>query len=168
MNADIGEFITAARACIHLLLENAVYVRQELPNVSLPEPLQRDVEALCGTWLAAKHDALSDLDGIAEAVESAPGPLTSLTSRCRRVHGILGDVFEPTDQVVRQLREAAFIDPRLGLAALLVMESARNIMVTLPVFVVTDQYSADASEDDNSTKDLDHENSAGNPLLSGE
>ena len=132
MNADIGEFVTAARACIHQLLENAVYVRQELPNVGLPEALKHEVEALCDTWLAAKHDALNDLDGIAEAMESAPGDPPSLAARCRRVHGILGDVFEPTDRVIRQLRQAAQENARLGLAALLVTESAANILQSTP------------------------------------
>ena len=132
MNTDIGEFITAARACTHQLLENALYVRQELPNVGLPELLQREVEALCDTWLAAKHDALSDLDGIAEAMESASGDLSSLASRCRRVHAILGEVFEPTDCVIQQLRQAAQANARLGLAALLVTESAANILRSTP------------------------------------
>lgn len=132
MNAHIEEFITAARACIHQLLENAFYVRRELPNVGLPDALQREVEALCDTWLAAKHDALSDLDGIAEAMASAPGDLSNLASRCRRVHGILCDVLEPTDRVIQQLRQAAQENARLGLAALLVTESAANILQSTP------------------------------------
>lgn len=132
MNAAIEEFITAARACTHQLLENAVYVRQELPNVGLPEPLQRDVEALCDTWLAAKHDAMTDLDGIAEVMESASGDPSSLANRCRQVQSILGDVFEPTDRVIQQLRQAAQENARLGLAALLVTESAANILRFTP------------------------------------
>jgi hypothetical protein len=132
MNAEIEEFITAARGCAHELLENADYVRHELPNVGLPEPLQREVGALCDIWLAAKHDALTDLDGIAEAMELASGDLSSLASRCRRVHGIFCDVFEPTDRVIQQLRQAAQENARLGLAALLVTESAANILRSTP------------------------------------
>jgi hypothetical protein len=160
MNADIEEFITAARACTHQLLENAAYVRQELPNVGLPDPLRRDVEKLCDTWLDAKHDALSSLHELAEAADTNGADDSALVKRCRQIHGILGGVFEPTDHVVRQLRAAAFEDPRLGLATMLVMESARNIMITLPAFVEREERSAEESEDDDSTEDLDDEESA--------
>jgi hypothetical protein len=148
MNAEIGEFITAVRACVHQLWENAAYVRRELPNVGLPEPLQRDVEALCDTWLAAKHDALTDLDGIAEAMESGPGEPSSLTNRCRRVHSILGDVFEPTDRVIQQLRQAAQENARLGLAALLVTESAANILRSTPALPASLEEPDDADPND--------------------
>jgi hypothetical protein len=142
MNTDIQEFITAARTCIHQLLENSAYVRHELPTVGLPDPLRREVEALCDIWLEAKHDALTGLHELAEVAETADttgSNNSDLTNRCRQINGILGGVFEPTDHVVRQLRKAAFEAPRLGLAALLVMESARNIMITMPVFVRTEE-----------------------------
>ncbi len=139
MNTDIQESITAARTCIHQLLENSAYVRHELPTVGLPDPLRREVEALCDTWLEAKHDALTGLHELAETADTAGSSNSDLANRCRQINGILGGVFEPTDHVVRQLRKAAFEDPRLGLAALLVMESARNIMITMPVFVRTEE-----------------------------
>ena len=137
MNTDIQNFITAARACIQQLLENAAYVRKELPNVGLPDPLRNDVDSVCDTWLEAKHDALTGLHEIAEVLESRTVGAYDLVEGCRRIHSTLGDVFEPTDRVVQQLRQAAFEDPRLGLAALLVMESVRNIKITFPAFVGT-------------------------------
>ena len=132
MNPEIEEFITAARACIYQLWENAAYVRRELPNVGLPGPLQREVETLCYTWLAAKHEALSGLDEIAGAMEAGSTDQPDLARRCRRIHAILGDVFEPTDRVVQMLRQAAQENARLGLAALLVTESAANILHATP------------------------------------
>jgi hypothetical protein len=143
MNTDIQEFIIAARTCIHQLLENSANVRHELPNVGLPDPLRREVEALCDTWLEAKHDALTGLHDLAEAADTAGCDGSALANRCRQIEGILGRVFEPTDRVVRQLREAASEDPRLGLAVMLVMESARNILVTLPAFVRTVEFSVE-------------------------
>lgn len=132
MNPETEEFIAAARACIYQLWENAAYVRRELPNVGLPDPLQREVETLCDTWLEAKHEALSGLDEIAGAMEAGSADLPDLAGRCRRIHAILGDVFEPTDRVVHQLQEAARENARLGLAALLVTESAANILHATP------------------------------------
>jgi hypothetical protein len=146
MNTDIQEFIAAARTCIHQLLENSAYVRHELPNVGLPDPLRREVEALCDTWLEAKHDALTGLHELAEVAETADttgSNVSDVANRCRQINGILGGVFEPTDHVVRQLREAALEDHRLGLAALLVMESARNIMITIPALAGTEEVSVE-------------------------
>lgn len=160
MKTDIQEFITAARACIHQLLENSAYVRQKLPNVDLPDPLRREVEKRCDTWLDAKHDALSGLHELAEAADTNGADDSALVNRCRQINRILGGVFEPTDHVVRQLREAVFEDPRLGLAAMLVMESARNIIITLPAFVGTEECSAKESENDDTTGDPDDEDSA--------
>ncbi len=159
MKTDIPEFITAARACVHQLLENAVYVRRELPNVDLPDPLRREVEALCDTWLEAKHDAFTGLIELAEAADTDGSDATDLANRCRQIDGILVGVFAPTDHVVQRLQEAAAENPALGLAAILVTESARNIIITYPAFRVTKECSAGKLEGDDSTEDLDDDES---------
>jgi len=130
METSFAAFIATAHRCAMEFMNNALYIRREIPNVDLPPGFGERLEEACDALIEAKFDAVSelhDLDDRREKVGAVPDDLLCSPS-CRRILEWLDEASLALHSSVVGLQEAAAGDRRYSLAYLLVAESAVNIL----------------------------------------
>jgi hypothetical protein len=78
------EAVSALRDCAFVLVENAAYILDELPNVQANEPLRRQIIEACQRLIATKHDIFSELVDLQDILESGKdsGDTQVVLKRC--------------------------------------------------------------------------------------
>ena len=109
------------------LLGNALYVKEELPNVDLPAELKSRVEVLCENLIGVKHDVFSELTEAADRFESA-GHVQDARKRLERIAGGMASDLRKIGPVVDALDGASIANPDCRLAYVLVAESMANAL----------------------------------------
>mgnify|MGYP006371299273 CR=1 FL=1 len=121
-------FVLATRECAMQMMNNGLYVLDELPNVTMSDGLRKQTQDVCNGLIGTKHDLITelfDLDDLVatDATDAQVG---------ERVERIVQWAFEDLTRlhhVVTALDEASKRDDlQFGSASLLVMESAGNIL----------------------------------------
>lgn len=102
-------------------LENAEYVRRELPDLGLPDELAARVAEACDALVGLKHDAVSELFAALEERERSEA---DAARRMERLVDVSAEDLRPLHDLVTGLREA----PEASLAFVLVAESAANVL----------------------------------------
>jgi hypothetical protein len=127
MYADaVRSAMFAAHACGMTLRDNAAYIQEELPNVSLTPERRVEIEAFCLN--AAKHDMLGEIFHIEELLAS-PSPDSALI--CSRIEVVISWLWADISRMhvlVESLQADCEVDPVYGLGSLLVTESATNVL----------------------------------------
>lgn len=111
----------AGRDFALIVLENAEYVRRELPGLGLPEELRGRVAEACDDLAGLKHDAFS---GLFAAHGEREGSEEKAADRLRRIVDDAVEGLRPLHGLVTDLRGA----PGGSLAFVLVAESAANVL----------------------------------------
>ena len=118
--------VSAIRDCALVMLENASYIRRELPNVEMPEALRSQTAAVCDSMIGTKHDVVSEVFEIDELLNSKTDRAEVL-SRIGRVIRWLREDISRMHQVVMALREDSRKNRHHTLGLILVQESTANI-----------------------------------------
>jgi hypothetical protein len=127
MYADaVRSAMFAAHACGVTLRDNAAYIQEELPNVSLTPERRAEIEAFCLN--AAKHDMLGEIFDIEEVLASSTPDSALIRSRVEVVISWLCADISRMDALVHSLQADCEVDPAYGLGSLLVTESATNVL----------------------------------------
>ena len=132
MKTDFQTFAEDTHRCAMALLHNAAYILKELPAIDLPDPLRSEVIRLCEVWVGIKHDLLGALGDLAETLRKTPTEAEAIDRHCGTIQSILGEIFEPTDATVRAMMNASRQNPDYSLASLLIVESAGNVLGSIP------------------------------------
>ncbi|MEW6668410.1 MAG: hypothetical protein AB1512_24625 [Thermodesulfobacteriota bacterium] len=123
----LQEALSAIRDCALIMLENASFIQQELPNVEMADPLRSQTAELCDTMVGTKHDIISELFEIDELLNSN-SESKEISSRLARCIKWLWEDASRLHQVVMALREDSQRNEDHILALILVQESAANIL----------------------------------------
>jgi hypothetical protein len=123
----VREVLTALHSCAMVMLESAIYIQKELPNVLMDDLLRAQTEQICSTLVGTKHDVISDLFELDELLASKPQK-SAIVSRVDRLERWLWEDISKMHVIVTALNSASTQDPKRGSAYLLVAESATNIL----------------------------------------
>ncbi len=110
-----------------VMLESAIYIQKELPNVLMDDLLRAQTEQICSALVGTKHDVISDLFELDELLASKPQK-SAIVSRVDRLERWLWEDITKMHVIVTALNSASTQDPKRGSAYLLVAESATNIL----------------------------------------
>lgn len=144
--AALRSVLSAAHHCAMVMLENAVYVQEELPRVPMSEALQAQTKQLCSKLISTKHDVITELSELEELLASEPSASACLT-RANRLVRWLGEDLPEIHQLVSDLESATKADPECQVTQILITESATNILIAFnQTKVAADALNADSPE----------------------
>jgi hypothetical protein len=118
--------LSAAWACAHSLLANVMYIQKELPSIDVPDIQRSAIEQICSTLAGTKHDVVSELFELQDFVGTAAPE--AMQQRVVRIVKLFAEDLTQLHEVVQELSLASSRDERVGLAYLLVSESATNML----------------------------------------
>lgn len=122
----IGSFEQTAYACAIEMMNNALFIRQELPGLEMPAVLRSRIEELCNTWISCKHDVLNLL---ADREEQAAGAGADKANRSAcMIRQYLAEDAHSSKSCVEAIERSVASDQASPLLAVLVMESAANVL----------------------------------------
>lgn len=124
-NSRLSAFRSAAAAAALEMLENASYIKRELPSIGLSEPQVSAIERICSALVGTKHDVINEVHELAERGDDAA--LETIRMRVERIVSWLGEDLPQLHAVVKGLEAAGATDPASNLAWFLVSESAVNV-----------------------------------------
>jgi hypothetical protein len=128
-DSEIRAAMGKARTCAMVMLESAIYIERELPNVQLDEALLSQARQVCSDLIGTKHDIISDLFELNDEWGAFPAPgLPNVLSTMERLTSWMWEDISKMDQLVSALDAAAKRDPTYGLAYLLIAECATNVL----------------------------------------
>ena len=122
----VHEFMARAGACAQTMLENATYIEKELDTLDIPEPIREDIREICTSLNGTKHDVVHELGELSDLLDSSSSQL--VPDRVRRVMSWLSEDVRKLHGLVKLLEALTKEDKRIGIAYLLVAESATNIL----------------------------------------
>ena len=123
---SVREFMTNAAACAHAMLENATYIEKELGSLDISESLRVAIREVCSGLNGTKHDVVHELGEIADLLGSLKSEV--VPDRVSRIMAWLSEDVSKLHALVKSLDALAKEDKRIGVAYLLVAESATNIL----------------------------------------
>jgi hypothetical protein len=124
---DIRAVMNAAGNCMLVMLENASFIQEELPNVTLDDTLRARAQDICSSLVGTRHDISTELDEFSELLND-PSSSEKILMRIERIIiWIRKDIFQ-MHELVTVLAAAAKRDPACGSAYFLIAESATNIL----------------------------------------
>ena len=126
----IREFQAHTRECAVQMMMNALYIQRELPNVQMNDELRQRTVDLCGTLIGTKHDLVTEIFELDEALEKGAGNVEVLRRITRMVQWAGEDALKMHEVVMALDAE---LQKRVmdGGAYILVSESAVNILTPL-------------------------------------
>jgi hypothetical protein len=119
-------YLRATEECAHEMMSNAAYILGELPSLTVSQSLRERIESVCNQLISTKHDIAHELHEIDE-IESPDG-IAAAVPRIGRVHAWISEDMGAVHSLVESLMQE-FDKGDDGLAALLVTESATNMLM---------------------------------------
>ena len=120
-------FRHCARECAAQMLENAVFVKKELPNVQLSDGLRMQAEKVCDRLIGTKHDLITELFDLDDLLPTE-APDTAIGERVERMVRWARDDLLELHALVVAIEDEAARNPRAIMASILVMESAGHVL----------------------------------------
>jgi hypothetical protein len=137
-------FQSAVGACANTLLANVLYIQMELPTIDVQEAHRSAIAQICTTLVGTKHDVISEMYDLHDLERTATQDV--IGQRIKRILQMFVEDLTQLDAVVRSLESASGSDQRVGLAYLLVAESAANIFQSFEVVMdAAERYNAAAN-----------------------
>ena len=126
--AMLTPFVLATRECAMQMLSNGQYVLGELPNVKMSDGLRERTRDVCNGLIGTKHDLITELFDLDDLVATQATD-AEVGERVERIMQWAFEDLRKLHEVVTALDEASKRnDVEFGLASMLVMESAGNIL----------------------------------------
>ena len=123
---NVREFMTTAGACAHAMLENATYIEKELGSLDIPESIRVAIREVCSGLNGTKHDVVHELGEVDDLLGTSKSEV--IPDRVRRIMAWLSEDVSKLHELVTSLDALTKEDKRIGIAYLLVAESATNIL----------------------------------------
>jgi hypothetical protein len=118
--------LRATADCAHEMMSNAAYILDELPSLKVPQSQRIRIESVCNQLISTKHDVVHELHEIDEMENH--GSIAAALPRIQSIHAWISEDMDTVHCLVESLMQE-FDDDGVSLAALLVTESAANILV---------------------------------------
>ena len=131
MNAspELTRFVGETHACAMQMLSNAAYIQKELPLLEMPDSLRNQIEKLCADLIGTKHDLIHEIHELDEFLVAAPNQIEPWVER---INGWIAEQVNSIDERVTAVTEAANTGAVPFSVAMLLMESATNILSSTP------------------------------------
>ena len=126
----VREFQEHTRECAVQMINNALYIQKELPNVVMSDGLRQRTVGLCAALIGTKHDLITEIFELDERMQSGASNAEVLR-RIDRMVTWAGEDALKMHEVVMELGAASEKDVMKAGAYLLVSESAVNILSPL-------------------------------------
>jgi len=110
-----------------VMLDNATYIRRELPKLQLDDALRAHTERICSGLIGTHDDIVSEVAELDALPTTTPGA-TEVGSYIERIVRWLSDDIAQLHELVLALEAANQRDASFGAAYVLVTESAANIV----------------------------------------
>ncbi len=154
---EILKFAGEAHSCAMQMMENAAYIQKELPGLEMPDSLRIQIEKLCTDLIGTKHDLIHEIHELDDLLETAPDHIEPWVERIRE--WIIGQV-RSVDECVAAVNAAASTGAAPFTVAILIMESAANILNATPAWPAAgdeglDEDGEQIGEDDDDESDAD-------------
>ena len=149
MNAspELIRFAGETHACAMQMMENAAYIQKELPGLEMPDSLRAQITKLCSDLIGSKHDLTSEVVELEEAMV-ADASLDRITMRVKLILGWIQDDVSSIHQCVEAVNEAVTCGTAPFIVAMLIMESAANILNTTPAWTASCIPSAEEDQEE--------------------
>lgn len=148
--------LTGTRNLAIQMMQNALYIQKQLPSLEMPDDLRTRISELCDELIGTKHDLIHEIFEVSEWLESEPHWYEPWKERIR---SWVFETIRSIDECVVILQEAVKNGLVSDIVPLLVMESAVNIMKTVPDFVTVSE------EEESRSKSDDLENNGDQDVL---
>jgi hypothetical protein len=126
----LREFQAYAQECSAQMLMNALYIQKELATVQMTDELRQRTVELCSTLIGTKHDLVTEILELDEALDKSASTVEVLR-RVDRMVQWAGEDAQKMHEVVMALDAELQKGVKDGGAYLLVSESAVNILTPL-------------------------------------
>jgi len=123
----LGPFVMATRECAMQMLSNAQYVLGELPDVKMSDALRTRTGDVCGALVGTKHDLITELFDL-DDLAAADATDEQVGERVEQIVQLVREDLLKLHELLIALDQASKQDPEIGLAGILVRESAANIL----------------------------------------
>ena len=120
--------IAAVRNCAMAMLQNASFIRHELPHVNMTDVHRTEAEAVCDAFIGTKHDAFSELGQLSDALVARRANQGEVIRRLDRINAWMRDDLNAMHHLVQGLHDALDEKKRNSNAYILVSESAVNVL----------------------------------------
>ncbi|MBK9520655.1 MAG: hypothetical protein IPO13_03365 [Rhodocyclaceae bacterium] len=123
---NIREFMTTAGTCANAMLEHATYIEKELRSLDIPESIRVAIREVCSSLNGTKHDVVHELGEFDDLLGTSKSKV--IPDPIRRIMVWLSEDVSKLHALAKSLEALAKEDKRIGIAYLLVAESATNIL----------------------------------------
>lgn len=149
---EIHQFISGAHACAMQMMGNAAYIQKELPSLRMPESLRAHISTVCDELIGTKHDLISEAVELGEELASDPSA-PRILNRIKAMHGWIQEAVASLDECVKAVNEAVSAGAAPFSVAMLIMESATNILNSTPASPDIADPAAEVEIEDNEGND---------------
>lgn len=122
--------VSALKSCAMRMMENAAYILNELPGLTMPDDLCKQIEDLCSEWVGCKHDVINELSEISSTSKESFDEAAERKANLAR--GWILAAVRASEPCVAFCQEAARAGTAHHALPMLLMESAVNILNALP------------------------------------
>jgi len=152
----IQQFITGTRDCAMQMMQNSAYILKELPTIEMADPIRDQITELCQELIGTKHDVFGEISQVADHLEQEHPDLTLIDSALGAMQRWMSESILRVNECVTAVQEAISQGAASPLLGILVMESAVNILNSVPAFPEREE-ETEADEEADDTDDAEHE-----------
>jgi len=143
----IHRFLSETRTCAMQMMENATYIKKELPSLTMPDALRAQITATCDGLIGTKFDLISATFDILELMDSSPDN-ASLGRRMESIRGMIDEEKMAFHACVLSATDAIKTGDADALVSLLLTESGLNILTSAPKFPEVEAFAEEATEEE--------------------
>ncbi len=145
---EINRYLSESHTCAMQMMMNAAYIQKELPNLSMPDDLRATISNLCDELIGTKHDLMNEIIECRELM--AENTDTSQTEQKLQVmHQWMIAGVQNIQECVTTIQQRIADHSVEPLVGMLVMESAANVISSIPAYPEVMNESFQHEADDN-------------------
>jgi len=121
-------FYGAARRCAMLMLQEADFIEENLPEEELPEDLLAETKAICAALISTKHDVMHELMEMGELASKNPDA-DKVRDYAKRIREWLIADVPRMDKLVKAVQAASQTNSDYAGASLLITEAMAHVLL---------------------------------------
>lgn len=130
---ELIRFACETQDCAMQMMANAAYIQNELPNLEMPDSLRDQITTLCSDLIGSKHDLVTEGTELEEAMAD-DASLDRISRRVKMILGWIQDDVSSIHECAGAVNEAVKCGTVDAIVAMLIMESAANILNSTPAW----------------------------------
>jgi hypothetical protein len=145
---EINRYLSESHTCAMQMMMNAAYIQKELPNLTMPDDLRATITNLCDELIGTKHDLMNEIIECRELMVINTD--TSQTEQKLQVmHQWIIRGVQNIQECVTTIQQRIADHSVEPLVGMLVMESAVNVISSIPAYPEAMNETFKHEEDDN-------------------